>query len=100
MTGRQSFVTAGRATAARLAGRVGASGYNAQLIASVRHSDWLYRARGGVPSPDLTFRPPAPATETDVDICRRLIAAYHAGAAAHAPAGQTSHIWGGIADTR
>ncbi|HEY0345007.1 MAG TPA: putative sugar O-methyltransferase [Solirubrobacteraceae bacterium] len=49
----------------------------AKQVESLDRPRWLYRP-SGVPAGTFHFRPAAPVTDADVELCRRLIAAYDA----------------------
>jgi hypothetical protein len=51
---------------------------------------WLYRSRGVIPRVEVHYRTPLPVSESDVDLCRRLIDAWWL---ARADAPDSSGMW-------
>jgi hypothetical protein len=46
------------------------------MLESIRRTEWLYRSRGRVPAARIAVRGPKAVSDADLELCRRLIAAY------------------------
>jgi hypothetical protein len=62
-----------------------------RLLESFDRPSWLYRLGRVAPTGEQLFRPPPPVTGADVDLCRRLVAAYRLARAEAPPA---TGMWG------
>jgi hypothetical protein len=71
-----------------------------RIVGTIHHAEWLYRGRGKIPATRIDRRAPKPIDDIDLEICRRLSAAY-AEARKNNPTRQSDeNMWSWIFDTR
>ncbi len=78
---------------AHLGSPLGITGYNLYLFRSLKRPEWIYRAKGKVPSTKLTFLSTLEVTPQDILLCERLICAYQKSLATFSEEKGLSGLW-------
>lgn len=100
MSGREEAILRARQALAPLAGKVGVTTFNWQMLESIRRTEWLYRAKGRIPSARIDKRASVAVGDADVRLCQRLITAHSKATGDDPVTRATDGIWPWIFDTR